>query len=107
MKIDLKNGYAVIKDVYTRGMAKNVNEILLGDVEMESGADGQSKIKGFNPKATEKASDYVVMSMLEELNIGGEKKEVTIENLDCLSNSDYQKIKKAIDELAVDNNPKA
>ena len=106
MKIEITNGYAEIKDVYTRGVAKKVQEILMQDVEVESDKNGETKAKGFSMTSTERASDYAVCQMVEKLVINDKSLEIKTESFDELSNNDFKKIKEAIDRIASPEIPK-
>jgi ABC-type cobalamin/Fe3+-siderophores transport system ATPase subunit len=100
MKIELSNGYAEIKDVYTRGIAKKVNEILMEGVEIET-VNNESVTKGFSLTASEKAADHAMEKMVIKLVIDGKEMTPSIETFDELSNSDFKKIKEAIDKVAL------
>jgi hypothetical protein len=105
MKIELSNGYAEIKDVYTRGIAKKANEIMLGNLEMSSGK-GESITRGLNSKTIEDANDFILTSMVTKLVIGDKELEIKTEVFDELDNRDYTLIKKAIDSIATPESPK-
>jgi hypothetical protein len=106
MKLELSNGYAEIKDVYTRGTAKKAQEILLQGVELS--ADGKdTKAKGFSMKSSEEANDFVMLAMVQKIVIGENELAPSIEVFDSLNNADYKKIKAAIDKIALgDEDPK-
>jgi len=103
MKIELTNGYAVNKDYYPRKVDKAVKRILFKNVKVIQEGIGEkatSKTEGFDFLSSEEANDFAMVEMIDELNINGEKKEVNADVLDEMSTKDYNKIKKAIDEIA-------
>ena len=110
MKIEITNGYVNIRDIYPRKINRGVKNILFKGVELSSEGEmddtgkklisNKSKQTGFNMEASEEAKDYVLLHMIEEINIDGASVEVSMKVIDEMDTKDYDKIKDAIDKIA-------
>ena len=103
MKIKLSNGEAIIKDVYSRRIAKEVNKLLFKDANVQ-GEVKDSKlspsVKGLKMESVDAANDYVLLNMVEKLTINGKDVPISAEALDDLSSADFNLIKAEIDIMA-------
>ena len=105
MKIQLsnQNSEAIIKDIYSRKIAKEVNKILFKEVETQGNVEDKKvkqSITGFKMNAMEEANDYVLLQMIEKLILDGKEVAVSMEVLDEMSVVDFNSIKTAIDKLS-------
>ena len=103
MVIKLSSGEAKIKDVYTRKIAKRVNEILFKNSAIKNDIEDKKlkqSISGMKILSTDEANDYVLCEMIEELTINGKIIPISIEALDNLPAKDFDLIKREIDKVA-------
>ncbi len=95
MKIELSNGYVVLKEVITRKISREYTAKLFEGATINN--EGKSLL---SPMNYENASEYLVMSLLEKIAVLKEGTEQAVlvdrEWLDNLPVEDWKKIERAV-----------
>lgn len=95
MKIEITNGYVMIKDKANRGAVKAFKTTVLEGVEVDvtgKNKDGSKGMENVPFKQTEDAVDRVVFCMLEKIVIDEKVVEITEQAIEDLDNEDFSKI---------------
>lgn len=94
MKIKLQKGSAVIKEFCPHKIKKEMNKILFKDAVMSG-----ENISGIKMDSMEEANSYVMLSMVEKIEINGADKPVEVSTFDEMDERDYKVILEAINEV--------
>lgn len=95
MKIEITNGYVMIKDKANRGAVKAFKTTVLDGVEVDvtgKNKDGSKGMENVPFKQTEDAVDKVVFHMLEKIVIDDKVIDKTEQAIEDLDNEDFSKI---------------
>lgn len=104
MEVQLSIGVAVVKDVFTRQLKKEVNNLMFEGVEI--GTDRQAK--GFTIKNKDKADDHAILNMVEKIvKEDGSSYNLTGESLDQMPNNDYEALLEMVSKVSSKKVPNA
>jgi len=91
-EIKISTGTVIIKDICTRKLKKEINKALYADVALSTSDDGKTNLDGFSMEALDNANDAALLGMIEKIVIDGNEVPISIEVIDNLSTSDFDKI---------------
>jgi len=101
--IKISNGEVTVKDFFSRGLKKKVDDILYEGIKMNS--KGESD--GYTMQSLEKSYDTVVIGMIEKATIDGKEAVVVDEKfIDNLAQNDFDKIHTEIRKITEKEIPK-
>lgn len=105
--VKITNGEVHLKDIYSRKLQKQVNAVLFKKVDMKMDQSGKQELAADSSfSVLDEASDIAVVGMTEKIIINGEEKPVSVATYDDLPMSDYETVKKAVDEVTGRELPK-
>lgn len=110
MKVDILNGYVIVKDTLTRKAQREYNNQLFHNAEMVNVTDGKSEFR-LSPVQMDLAGEALVLNMIEKVVVteGEKEREVTPDRdwLDELSDLDFKKIEKEVLRIKKEGDAKA